>query len=81
LNIHPANLICLAYSRSDQSLRQCIGAGINPVIHAFPLKFPCVAFVKVIAHYSNSAVASGKGNRVFTQKRHVQMASIATVPD
>jgi hypothetical protein len=35
LNILSANLVRVAYFRNKLSIRQYIGAGINPVVHAF----------------------------------------------
>ena len=68
-NIHPANSIRHAYSGYKHVRANTIGV---VMVSPYWLKFAVLRlFVETIPIYK--AVASGKGNGLFTEKRHVQI--------
>jgi hypothetical protein len=78
-NIHPANSIRHAYLRYEYVCANTIGV---VTVSPYWLKFAALRLF-VMTSPNNKDVASGNGNRLFTEKRHVQIAnnSIAKMPD
>ncbi len=68
-NIHPANLIRLAYSRYEYVCANTIGV---VMVSSYWLKF---AVLRLFVETSpiNKAVASGNGNILFKEKQYVQI--------
>jgi hypothetical protein len=70
-NIHPANSICLAYSRYEYGCANTIG--VVMVSYYWPKFAALCLFVETSP--INYAGKSGKRNRYFIQKLHLQMAN------
>ncbi len=72
-NSHPANSIRHAYSRYEYVRANTIGV-VTVSLSPYWLKFAALRLF-VMTSPINKAVASGNGNRLFTEKLHVQIAN------
>ena len=72
-NSHPANSIRHTYSRYEYVRANTIGV-VTVSLSPYWLKFAALRLF-VMTSPINKAVASGNGKRLFTEKRHVQIAN------